>query len=93
MSRGFIAELQRAGINGKVYELIKSMYQNSISRVKCKHTLTDSIEIKHRVHQGSECESASISHIHFKILEIHCQQMMHILFMILRLTICYMLMI
>ena len=50
---GLLLKLQRAGINGKVYELIKSMYQNSISRVKCKHTLTDSIEIKQGVHQGS----------------------------------------
>ena len=48
-----LLKLQRAGINGKVYELIKSMYQNSISRVKCKHTLTDFIEIKQGVHRGS----------------------------------------
>ena len=50
---GLLLKLQRAGINGKVYELIKSMYQNSISRVKCKNTLTDSIDIKQGVHQGS----------------------------------------
>ena len=35
---GLLLKLQRAGINGKIYELIKSMYQNSISRVKCKNT-------------------------------------------------------
>ena len=46
-------KLQRAGINGKIYKLIKSMYQNSSSRVKCKNTLTDDIDIKQGVHQGS----------------------------------------
>ena len=50
---GLLLKLQRAGINGKIYEFIKSMYQNSISRVKCKYTLTDSIPIKQGVHQGS----------------------------------------
>ena len=50
---GLLLKLQRAGINGKIYELIKSMYQNSISRVKCKNTLTDPIEVKQGVHQGS----------------------------------------
>ena len=50
---GLLLKLQRPGINGKVYELIKSMFQNSISRVKCKHSLTDSIEIKQGVHQCS----------------------------------------
>ena len=29
------------------------MYQNSISRVKCKNTLTDTIAVKQGVHQGS----------------------------------------
>ena len=50
---GLLLKLQRAGINGKIYELIKSMYQNSSSRVKCKNTLTDNIDIKQGVHQGS----------------------------------------
>lgn len=50
---GLFLKLQRAGINGKIYDLIRSMYQNSISRVKCKNTLTDSIDIKQGVHQGS----------------------------------------
>ena len=50
---GLLLKLQRAGINGKIYELIKSMYQNSVSRVKCKNTLTDHIDIKQGVHQGS----------------------------------------
>ena len=48
-----LLKLQRAGINGKVYELIKSIYQYSISRIKYKNTLTDSIDIKQGVHQGS----------------------------------------
>ena len=57
---GLLLKLQRAGINGKIYELIKSMYQNSISmyqnsisRVKCKNTLTDSIDKKRGVNLGS----------------------------------------
>ena len=50
---GLLLKLQRAGINGNIYELIKSMYQNASSRVKCKNTLTDSIAIKQGVHQGS----------------------------------------
>ena len=49
---GLLLKLQRAGVNGKIYELIKSMYQHSISRVKCKNILTDSIDIK-GVHQGN----------------------------------------
>ena len=48
-----LLKLQRAGINGKIYELIKSMYQNSFSRVKCKNTLTDHIAVKQGVHHGS----------------------------------------
>ena len=33
---GLFLKLQRAGMNGIIYELIRSMYQHSISRVKCK---------------------------------------------------------
>ena len=50
---GLLLKLQRAGINGKIYDLIKSMYQNSTARVKCKNTLIDNIEIKQGVHQGN----------------------------------------
>ena len=50
---GLLLKLQRAGINGKIYDLIKSMYQNPTSKVKCKNTLTDAIEIKQGVHQGN----------------------------------------
>ena len=50
---GLLLKLQRAGINGKIYDLIKSMYQNSTSRMKCKNTLTDNIKIKQGVHQGN----------------------------------------
>ena len=46
-------KLQRAGVNGKIYELISSLYQHSTSRVKCINTLTDSIDIKQGVHQGN----------------------------------------
>lgn len=50
---GMLVKLQRAGINGKTYELIKSMYQGSISRVKCKNSLTETIMINQGVHQGN----------------------------------------
>lgn len=50
---GLLLKLQRAGINGKIYELLKSMYHGSISRVKCKRVLTEPISIKRGVHQGS----------------------------------------
>ena len=46
-------KLQRAGINGKVYNLIKSMYHGCFSRVKCKGILTEPISVKQGVHQGS----------------------------------------
>ena len=36
---GLFLKLQKAGIIGKLYALIKSMYQNSMSRVKCKEIL------------------------------------------------------
>lgn len=50
---GLLLKLQRAGINGNMYQLIKSMYQGSISRVKCKKVLTESISITQGVHQGN----------------------------------------
>ena len=40
-----LLKLQRAGINGKTYELIKSMYHGSIFRIKCKNLLTDPVII------------------------------------------------
>lgn len=54
MSRRFIIEITESRNKWHdIYELIKSMYQNSISRVKCENTLTDSIDIKQGVHLGS----------------------------------------
>ncbi|MEW8545934.1 MAG: reverse transcriptase family protein, partial [Candidatus Thiodiazotropha sp.] len=50
---GLLLKLQRAGINGKIYELIQSMYQGSVSRIKCKQTLTEPIIIRQGVHQGN----------------------------------------
>ena len=50
---GLLLKLQKAGINGKMYKLVKSMYQGSLSRVKCKGALTEPISIKQGVHQGS----------------------------------------
>ena len=48
---GMLLKLQRAGINGKTCELIKSMYHVSISRIKCKNLLTEPIMISQGVHQ------------------------------------------
>ena len=50
---GVFLKLQKAGINGKVYNIIKSMYKGSHSRVKCKSIMPEPIEITQGVHQGS----------------------------------------
>ena len=50
---GLLLKLQKAGINGNMYNLIKSMYQGSVSRVKCKQSLSDPINIMQGVHQGN----------------------------------------
>ena len=49
---GLLLKLQKAGINGKIYKVIKSMYSSSQSRVKSKHTMSEHIEITQGVHQG-----------------------------------------
>ena len=85
-------KLQRAGVNGKIYELIRSMHQHSISRVKCKNTLTDSIDIKQGVHQGNNL-SPPLFNIFIYDIGNTLLTDPHLFCMILRLTICYMLMI
>ena len=50
---GLLLNLQRAGINGKIYELPRSVYQGSVSRIKFKQVLTEPILIKQGVHQGN----------------------------------------
>ena len=50
---GLLLKLQKAGINGKMYSLIKSMYQGSMPRVKCKQLLSDPINITQGVHRGN----------------------------------------
>lgn len=50
---GLFLKLQKAGICGKIYNIIKSMYNCSQSRVKCKHFMSDPIEITKGVHQGN----------------------------------------
>ena len=50
---GLLLKLQKAGINGKMYSILKSMYNGSFSRVKCKKVSSESISIKQGVHQGS----------------------------------------
>ena len=47
---GLFLKLQKAGINGKLYNVIKSMYDNCHSRVKCKRFLSDPINIINGVH-------------------------------------------
>lgn len=50
---GLFLKLQHAGINCKIYNVIKSMYNNSHSNVKGKHFISDSIEITKGVQQGN----------------------------------------
>ena len=50
---GVLSELQRAGIDGKIHELLRSMCQGSVSRIKCKQVLTEPILIKQGVHHGN----------------------------------------
>ena len=53
---GLLLKLQNAGINGNIYALIKSMYRDSVYRVKCKKKkkhLSSPITITQGVHQGS----------------------------------------
>ena len=50
---GLFLKLQKASITGKLYALIKSMYQISVSRVKCKNSLSLPIDITQGVHQGN----------------------------------------
>ena len=50
---GLLLKLQKAGIDGKMYSILKSMYNGSFSRVKCRKVLSESISIKQGVHQGS----------------------------------------
>ena len=50
---GVFLKLQKAGINGKIYNIIKSMYSGSYSRVKCKTIMSEPTEMTQGVHQGS----------------------------------------
>ncbi|MCU7801324.1 MAG: hypothetical protein KZQ70_14625 [gamma proteobacterium symbiont of Lucinoma myriamae] len=50
---GLFLKLQKAGICGKVYNIIKSMYNCSHSRIKCKHVMSGPIEVTKGVHQGN----------------------------------------
>ena len=51
--KGLLLKLQKAGINGNVYELLKSMYDGSCLQVRCKNLLTDFISVTQGVHQGN----------------------------------------
>ena len=46
-------KVQKAGINGKIYNIIKSMHKGSYSRLKCKNIMSEPIEITQGVYQGS----------------------------------------
>ncbi|MCG7891851.1 MAG: reverse transcriptase family protein [Candidatus Thiodiazotropha endolucinida] len=46
-------KLQKAGICGKIYQVLKSMYSCCHSRVRCKNILSEPIEITKGVHQGN----------------------------------------
>ena len=50
---GLFLKLQKAGIDGKFYNVIKSMYNECHSRVRCKHFLSEPIDITKGVHQGN----------------------------------------
>lgn len=50
---GLFFKLQKAGIDGNVYKLLKSMYTNAYSRVRCKHVLSNPIHMSKGVHQGN----------------------------------------
>lgn len=46
-------KLQKAGICGKIYHILKSMYSFCHSRIRCKHFLSEPIEVTKGVHQGN----------------------------------------
>ena len=50
---GLFLKLQKAGNDGKFYNVIKSMYNECHSRVRCKHFLSEPIDITKGVHQGN----------------------------------------
>ena len=50
---GLFLKLQKAGICGKIYNIVKSMYDGSQSRVKCKQLMSDPVDITKGVHQGN----------------------------------------
>ena len=50
---GLFLKLQKAGICGKIYQVIKSMYDGSQAKVKCNQFMSDPIDITKGVHQGN----------------------------------------
>ena len=50
---GLFLKLQKAGICGKIYQVIKSMYDGSQAKVKCNQFMSDLIDITKGVHQGN----------------------------------------
>ena len=51
--KDYFSNYKKAGITGKLYTLIKSMYQTSVSRVKSKNSLSLPIDITQGIHQGN----------------------------------------
>ena len=54
---GLFLKLQKAGICGNIYRVIKSMYHGSQAKVKCHQLMSDSIDITKGVHQGNVLSS------------------------------------
>ena len=50
---GLFLKLKKAGICGKIYQVIKSKYYGSQAKVKCNQFMSDAIDITKRVHQGN----------------------------------------
>ena len=50
---GLFLKLQKAGIRGKICQVIKSMHHGLRAKVKCNQLMSDSIDITKGVHQGN----------------------------------------
>ena len=60
---GLFLKLQEAGIHGKIYRVIKSVYHHSQAKVKSHQLMSDSIDITKGVHQGNVL-SPLVKHFH-----------------------------
>ena len=51
--RWFIPQTSKNGICGKIYQVLKSMYDGSQAKVKCNQFMSDPINITKGVHQDN----------------------------------------